>query len=81
MTLLYRTPNIRIDDMEFHATVETTRGGMARRHFRWRRPGEMWKPLSQFEGHPPKGDVLGSKFAPFKWHMRQAARGRVLVLR
>lgn len=72
MTLLYRSPNIKIEDCEFHATVETARGSVAKRHFRWRKPGGKWAPLAEFKGHPPKGRVLGSKFAPFKKHMLQA---------
>lgn len=79
MTLLYRTSNIQIDEFEFHATVESTRSGAAKRHFRWRRAGTMWAPLSAFEGHPPKGRILGKKFAPFRKHMLQAARGRVML--
>ncbi len=79
MTLLYRTPNLKIDELEFHATVESTRGGAARRHFRVRRAGGMWEPLSKFAGHPPKGDVLGRRFQPFQKHMLQAAAGRVLL--
>lgn len=79
MTLLYRSPNIRIDDLEFHATVESTRNGRARRHFRWRLPGGMWTPLAAFKGHPPKGRVLGKKFAPFQKHMLQAAAGGVYL--
>jgi hypothetical protein len=75
MTLLYRTPNIRLDEFEFHATVETCRGDVPRRHFRWRRPGGMWAPLSEFQGHPPKAGVIGAKFAPFKRHMLQAEQG------
>jgi hypothetical protein len=76
MTLLYRTPNIVIDEFEFHATVETCRGAQPRRHFRWRMAGrrEMWRRLSDFKGHPPKARVLGAKFAPFKRHMLQAER-------
>jgi hypothetical protein len=79
MTLLYRTPNLQIEDLEFHATVETTRSGAAKRHFRWWKPGGMWAPLSAFKGHPPKGRILGAKFAPFQRHMLQAAAKRVLL--
>jgi len=76
MTLLYRTPNIRLDEFEFHATVETCRGDVPRRHFRWRRPGGMWQRLADWplekEGHPPKAGRIGAAFAPFKRHMLQA---------
>lgn len=75
MTLLYRTPNIQIDEFEFHATVESTRGRRPRRHFRWRKSGQTWAPLSEFKGHPPKAKVMAKKFAPFKRHMTWAEQG------
>lgn len=78
VTLLYRTPNIRIDEFEFHATVESDRSGQARRHFRWRRPGRMWAPLAEFQGHPPKRKAMAKAFEPFKKHMVWAERGSPL---
>lgn len=75
MTLLYRTPNISFDGFEFHATVESYRGASPRRHYRWRRPGGMWRRVGDFDGHPPKMAVLNSKFATFKRHMQWAMQG------
>lgn len=75
MTILYRTPNIRIDEHEWHATVETRRGGPPKRHFRWRTPGRMWQPVADFKGHPPKAAVMAKRFQPFKRHMLWAVTG------
>jgi len=70
MTLLYRTPNIKIDKYEFHATVESHRGGRPCRHFRWRKPGGMWRKLADFdEGHAPKLTELNMRFGTFRKHM------------
>lgn len=75
VTLLYRTPNVRIDEFEFHATVESCRGDRPRQHFRWRRPGGMWRTMTDFEGHPPKAKVLSNAFQQFKHHMKWAEQG------
>jgi hypothetical protein len=79
MTLLYRTPNLVIDEFEFHASVEL-RDGRIGKHFRWRplstKP-QMWRLLAEFKGHPPKPHVLRARFNPFRRHMTQAEQSIV----
>ena len=77
MTLLYRTPNVSLAGFEFHATVESHHGQVAR-HYRWRRPRGMWRKLADWEpgnGHPPKMREVNLKFQTFRRHMQWALRG------
>lgn len=79
MTILYRTPNIVVDDFEFYALVEV-RKGRPRRHFYLRPLSEkpvMWEPLSKFKGNRPKYKQLAKRFQPFKKHMVQAEQSVV----
>jgi hypothetical protein len=76
MSILYRTPNIVIDEFEFHIAVEL-RAGRVRRHTRYRPlsdKDEMWRSIADFEGYPPKPRIMATRFAPFKHHMVQAER-------
>lgn len=77
MTTLYRTPNIVIDQHEWHASVET-KGGRVYRRFKFRplsvRP-VMWSPIDTWPGRKPKG--LHRSFRAFKAHMVQAERSVV----
>jgi hypothetical protein len=76
MTTLYRTPNIVIDEFEWHASVETKDGRVYRR-FKFRPLShylrkEMWLPITSWRGHRPKLRQFSKAFAPFKAHMVRA---------
>lgn len=74
--ILYRTPNVVIEDAEWHASVEL-RDGRVRRHFRFRRSDrEMWQPIAEWKGHLPKA-LRGRAFQAFRLHMLQAERSVV----
>lgn len=58
MTTLYRSPNVLVDGIEFHVTVEQHKGRrpVTRYYFRTRNPTvSMWAPVEQFQGRLPKG--------------------------
>lgn len=71
MSLLYRTPNVVMAGAEWHASVEL-RAGTVRRYFRFRRPGKMWQPMDEWEGHRPKSAEMHNAFGIFKRHMLRA---------
>lgn len=81
MSTLYRTPNIVIDEFEFHMSVELREDSRVRRYLRWRplarRNQVPWATIAHFKGHPPKPTVLKVRFAPFMKHMLQAERSVV----
>lgn len=74
MGILYRTPNIVIDEFEFHVAVELRDGGRARRYTRFRplidRHKIPWTSVASFPGHMPKS--LAKRLNPFKRHIAQA---------
>ena len=78
MTTIYRTPNLAIDEFEFHISLELFKGRV-RRHTRWRllidRHKNPWEPIATFVGHKPK--ALAKRFAPFKRHMVMAEQSVV----
>lgn len=75
MTLLYRSPNVRIDDADWHVTVEThhkTRRVIV--VYRWRTdPKRAWQKVEQWPGRLPK--ALHTFFQPYKHSIRVAAGG------
>lgn len=76
MTLLYRSPNVVVAGAEWHASVEL-RAGIVRRYFRFRKPGKMWQPLDEWEGHRPKSREMHNAFGTFKRHMLRAEQSVV----
>lgn len=76
MGTLYRTPNIVIDEFEFHVAVELREDGRVRRYTRFRplidRHKTPWASITSFPGHLPKS--LSTKLNPFKRHMAQAEK-------
>jgi hypothetical protein len=73
MACLYRTPNIRVDQHEWHAAVECRDGRTARVYYRFRPFGErreMWRPIDRWEGRKPK--ALNRFFRPFWKHIELA---------
>lgn len=76
MPTLYRSPNIRLDDFEFHVVVRTTRGRPHVSYF-WRPIGPpicAWESLAHWQGRLPgrlpKG--LGLAFKPYRYSIRVA---------
>lgn len=72
MTTLYRTPNIVIDQHEWHAAVMLTAGRLSL-SYRWR-PLSLrdyrWSNLNTWKGPKPKS--MCSRFWIFKNHIRTA---------
>jgi hypothetical protein len=76
MTILYRTPNIVINEFEWHATVEV-RFRRVMRCFRFRPLSHyvkavMWFPIVEWKGHKPQADQFRKAFEPYRLHMQRA---------
>lgn len=75
--ILYRTPDIIIDEFEFHISIEI-RDGRVRKFTRWRlvspKKRLAWQPIAEFKGHLPKVGIWKSRFGPYKRHMEMAER-------
>lgn len=71
MTLLYRSPNLRIDDHEWHVTVDQS-GDRRSVNYRFRRVGARikWQNITKWEGRPPKS--LREFFEPYQKSIRVA---------
>ena len=81
MTILYRSPNVVIAAHEWHASVEMYHGRVAR-YCRFRPnsvPKRKWQDVSKWVGPKPTWREFEKAFGPFKRHMLQAARGRVMA--
>lgn len=76
MSTIYRTPNIVIDEFEFHIAVEY-RDGRTRRFMRYRplslRPVK-WSSIADFKGHPPKPWILRMRFRNHMKHIEFAEK-------
>lgn len=73
MTLLYRSPNLRIDDHEWHVTVEQHRKRAPTVHYRFRPVTDRsvrWEPIVKWQGRKPKG--LSEFFEPYQKSIRVA---------
>lgn len=71
VTTLYRTPNVVIDEFEFHMTVEVRKGRVGR-HTRWRLLSTKplaWQLIAHFKGHPPKPGIFKDAFRPYLPHV------------
>ena len=75
--ILYRPPDIIIDEFEFHISIEV-RDGRVRKFTRWRPLSATkrfaWQPIADFKGHPPKAHVFKAKFKGCKRHIEMAER-------
>ena len=75
--ILYRTPDIIIDEFEFHISIEV-RDGRVRKFTRWRPRSAIkryaWRPIADFKGHPPKADVFRKRFRGCQRHIEMAER-------
>lgn len=71
MTLLYRSPNLRIDDHEWHVTVDQS-GARRSINYRFRRVGARvkWSHIAKWQGRKPKG--LSEFFEPYQKSIRVA---------
>jgi len=79
-TLLYRSPDVVINEFQWHLVVEA-RNGKACRFLRWRPAGKpgtvgMWRPFKKWVGHKPKAAEF-KLLEKFKPHARLAERGYV----
>lgn len=74
MSTIYRSPNIIIDDDEWHL-LALAKDGRLRLKYCFRpyssRP-QMWRPIVQYPGHLPKN--LAERFAPYRKHADKAVR-------
>ena len=76
MTLLYRSPNIVIDDHEWHITVRQATRTKRVVTYRFRKIGAKvnWQPITKWSGRPPKGMSL--LFGPYRKSV-QVALGEI----
>ena len=74
MTMIYRSPNVIVDDFEWYVAVRTYKGHPAR-YFYFRplaiRP-DNWRRLDEWEGHKPTGRELNKIFHTFRHHIKRA---------
>jgi hypothetical protein len=75
--VLYRSPDIVIDEFEFHISLEV-RDGRVRRFTRWRPASSTkrvaWRPIADFKGYPPKARVWRTHFKGCERHICMAER-------
>jgi hypothetical protein len=81
VTTLYRTPNLVLDESEWHALVRAKAGRISTIYY-FRPligPRRMWLPVTSWRGDKPCAREFAKKFQPFKRHMLQASRSVTLA--